>query len=337
MPVVRVMPASVALGERRTYKSLSIWPMIAVSGAGAEPPGYRPADAAHAAGTFSVVETGHMSRIVARNDGPDPVFVLGGEMLTGGAQDRVIASSLLLPAGCRIEIEVLCCEAGRWCAQGRPLTPSGQMEFGAMRTLRIAGMGGGSSGPGARGALQVEVWEGIAARSRAATCSRGASLSVLHEAYDAELDRYRKALRPTCDALGAVYFRDGSLAGIDLFESPAIFAGFADRLASGYALDVLASQDAVGTGATRRGPLLRLPRIAASRSVAHDRGVATAEAAIVTEMLARIRQQAASACPAPGLGETLHFDDGDLCGGALHLAGSCVHLWGSMRPTSGSA
>ena len=53
-----------------------------------------------------------------------PIFILDGEEIVGGRQNRVVNTTLLIPAQCEFELDVTCVEQGRWHpADGETFAP----------------------------------------------------------------------------------------------------------------------------------------------------------------------------------------------------------------------
>lgn len=62
---------------------------------------------------------GSVNTLIGRNLGTDTLFIMSGEILQGGKQDRVIARDMLIPPGVgRVKIPVFCVEKGRWQYKG---------------------------------------------------------------------------------------------------------------------------------------------------------------------------------------------------------------------------
>jgi hypothetical protein len=57
---------------------------------------------------------GTVSRLVVKNSGALPVLIIDGDILLGLKQDRVLNTTILVPAKSTLEIPVSCVEAGRW-------------------------------------------------------------------------------------------------------------------------------------------------------------------------------------------------------------------------------
>ena len=65
------------------------------------------------------------------NTGEVPVLFHVGDMLTGGKQDRLVARSVVVPAGSgRVTIDTLCVEPGRWGMSG---TAGGMFAFAGVK------------------------------------------------------------------------------------------------------------------------------------------------------------------------------------------------------------
>jgi hypothetical protein len=64
-------------------------------------------------------QSGTVNTLLVRNQSADTLFIMSGEILTGGKQDRVVARDILIPPGeGRVKIPVYCVEKGRWEYKG---------------------------------------------------------------------------------------------------------------------------------------------------------------------------------------------------------------------------
>src|SRR5262249_1007423 len=80
-------------------------------------PAYRPLGGAVAEGSFEVTEVsaaGSVPTLKVVNKGPRPVFLMAGEHLAGGKQNRVLNASILVAGQAELPIPVSCVERGRW-------------------------------------------------------------------------------------------------------------------------------------------------------------------------------------------------------------------------------
>lgn len=63
--------------------------------------------------------SGSVNTLIGRNLSTDTLFIMSGEILQGGKQDRVVARDMLIPPGeGRVKIPVFCVEKGRWKYKG---------------------------------------------------------------------------------------------------------------------------------------------------------------------------------------------------------------------------
>jgi hypothetical protein len=190
-------------------------------------------DEARARGTLTVIERAQASvpELVAENRGKTHVLLLAGEILVGGKQNRVLREDLLLPprSGPR-NISVYCVEQGRWNEGHKEFESRSSVVQPSVRS-QVLGL-----------AEQSRIWSGVAIASRQL---RASSPTGSYQAvYDkpevkAHLDATTRALdaRTAPTAVGAAVFVGASLAGVDSFHSPALFAREWPKLLRAYALD----------------------------------------------------------------------------------------------------
>src|SRR4051812_29626447 len=99
---------------------------------------YQTLDEALAAGTLEVTELtegGSVPLLKVVNRGTEPVFLMAGEQLVGAKQNRILNTSLLVPAGSELTVPVSCVEAGRWGYRSAKFGSGGNMSHGKLRKL----------------------------------------------------------------------------------------------------------------------------------------------------------------------------------------------------------
>ena len=107
------------LGTPRVFRSLTLIP---VYDAAARPgDAYVTLDEGLKAKTVSVKEAqggGQVNTLFLSNTGKKPLYVMGGEVVLGGQQDRMLSRDTIIPPGkTLIPITVFCVEHGRWTGQ----------------------------------------------------------------------------------------------------------------------------------------------------------------------------------------------------------------------------
>ena len=180
--------------------------------------------------------------LVVRNTGKEPILMLGGEILPGGKQNRILRRDVLLPENSGpVEVPVLCVEQGRWSS--RPI------EFERHRSVAPLAVRGSALA----GRSQDEVWEGVRRyqESLEVESATGDLQAVQDSAGVKEaLADYRAQFAEHCwqpEAVGMVVARHGRIVGADIFCNAELFRKHRDRLLESYAVDCLAhpSRDSV--------------------------------------------------------------------------------------------
>src|SRR5579859_5768768 len=57
---------------------------------------------------------GTVNRVQVKNSSDKPLLLLGGEVILGGQQDRILGKDTVVPAHETLVVEVFCVEHGRW-------------------------------------------------------------------------------------------------------------------------------------------------------------------------------------------------------------------------------
>jgi len=309
-------------GRGLAYGRLALVPLEGPAPSGG--PDYELAADALAAGTFraaEVSEAGSVPELAVVNEGARPVLLLDGEELVGAKQNRMLNTSLLVPAGGKTRIPVSCVEQGRWHARGpgpvagaggpAPAPPAGDEAPGPgpvaggwspsrLRAIASRDVGRNLRASGRARSDQAAVWDEVA--EHLASLPAPSPTMALHEAFLQQresLEDYRRALPYPAGARGVFVALEGGFAALDLFDRPQTLARVWPRLVAGYALDALARQ-----GGRRSPRILRGPEV----------------------ILERLTQMGADPCPSPGLGEDWRLEAEDVVGRALVVEGACLHL-----------
>lgn len=296
--------------------SLSMWPLRASRHvAFYDSTDYVLAEAARAAGSFSMSEVsqeGEVPRLLVRNDGDLPVFLLDGEEFLGAKQNRIVNLSLLVPARSEIRIPVTCTEQGRWRSVSRDFASAKRTEFAHLRATRLESVSTGFRRQMRGASDQRRVWRSIASKSaRMGTHSASGAMADIFAARAAELAEYRLALRAPEDAWGAVYAIGGRPVGLEAFDRASTFAALSDRLIDGYALDAMETRP---------------------DAIAQD-----GEVAAIGAFLREIAIHHGEAYDTPGLGQTVRFAGMRCFGASLETGDRCIHLAAFSRASLDAA
>jgi hypothetical protein len=186
-----------------------------------------------------------VNKLRVRSRAKKPVFVMAGEMLRGGQQDRIVGDDLILPPGAELVVSVFCVEHGRW---------SGRVGGGFTTGHSLAGAGvrgAAGRGGGARGGGQSGVWSKVAEQQEALHApSATGSLRSVHDSAEVreKMKPYLRAFSDLPDdnpkGSGVVAVVDDEILAADLFSSPALFRQMWSDLLESYVIDALEKAEA---------------------------------------------------------------------------------------------
>ncbi len=205
---------------------------------------------------------GDVNRIMVLNRSDRPLYLMPGEIIYGGKQDRVIADETIVMADKKpVPVNVYCVEQGRW--QGRaPSTQapmlaclmSADMDEETVEKLAAeanAGKfvaGAGSLNQYSRytvqsGKGQYAVWNDVEAANAAAGVQNATSAFTFNYAdKDAveKLDKFIDTCRPLAEqkqVVGVIVAVNGKVLAADVFQSTPLFRKLWPKLLKSYALD----------------------------------------------------------------------------------------------------
>ena len=194
--------------------------------------------------TIKEISDGSVNSLTFVNKAPQPVFLLAGEVIIGGKQDRIIGRNTVIPANTTQEVPVFCVEHGRWTVETK--------EFATARALAHGRLRGQASYR-----AQRDVWNEVAAKNvaRKTVNSSDTYRRVAQQQSDGTLGRMEKqvdealARLPAADRsrmVGYAVALNGDVATVDVFASPSLFKKLETKLVRSYlteAIDIAARKD----------------------------------------------------------------------------------------------
>lgn len=190
-----------------------------------------------------VSEQGSVPALLVKNTGDLDVIVLDGEELIGAKQNRIVNTTIIIPARSTVEIPVSCVEARRWGYNSRSFSSSRNLSYASLRARKHRSVTDNLRRFGVHRSDQGEIWRDIDSKmSRvAATPSPTAAMRDMYDStvspeaerrLDAEL-QYREG------QAGYLAFVRGGFAGGDVFGSAELCRGKLAKLARSHYLDAL--------------------------------------------------------------------------------------------------
>ena len=228
----------VRVGEMRQAGGLQIFGLFLEQQPG---PDYLTLDEATAGGRFEVVEineSGSVPTLKVVNPNDMAVFLMAGEHLVGGKQNRVLNASLLVPANTTLPIPVSCVERGRWGYRGATFSGSGTSSHSTLRRMMHSSCTDSYRRSGKAGSDQTQVWREVDRRlTESGSISDTQHLAQAYDDTELVLRPMAEQLPVPEGACGAAFAFGGRIIGLDLFDRPRTLALLWPKLVRAYGID----------------------------------------------------------------------------------------------------
>jgi len=178
-----------------------------------------------------------VSAVVVRNESRHTVFMMAGEILGGGRQDRILQKDILLrPNMGEVTVPVYCGEQDRWKGERESFDRAPHIAGQAMRSMA------------ARADSQEAIWTAIdqqlkKSEVKAPTRSYQSLYSdpKASRLIDSQVERFHRVR--TRRTVGLVIVDLGRVIGADLFGSPALCAALWDKIIRSHVADYPREED----------------------------------------------------------------------------------------------
>ena len=108
-----------------------------------------------------VAESGSVPTLKVTNKGDAPAFLMAGEQLSGGKQNRVLNASILVAPHSDLPIPVSCVERGRWAYRSSKFGSAGSSSHSHLRKLMHGHATLSYRAEGKPSSRQSEVWKEV--------------------------------------------------------------------------------------------------------------------------------------------------------------------------------
>jgi hypothetical protein len=205
---------------------------------------YATAGPAISDGAVTVKEkgSGHVPTLVARNRGAIPALLVAGEHLEGARQNRVLNTSVLLPAKSKTLIPVTCVERGRWgYGHTRTFSSSPHISPTSLRRKQTSWVTASLRRARGHSSDQGAAWAAVGeALMDSSTRSGTHAVNALYEARQATIQETLTMLgTPSPGQTGVAVCIGGRVEAVDLFDRPETLQALWGRLVSGYLIEAL--------------------------------------------------------------------------------------------------
>ncbi len=186
-----------------------------------------------------------VNNLTLTNKSDRPLFLLAGEVIIGGKQDRIIGKNTIVPGKKTLTVPVFCVEHGRWDNSGKEFTTAKALAHGRLR---------GS----ANFDTQSDVWKEVAEKNakRKTTNKTDTYRTVASQQTKGTVAKWEKQVDAALGKLpadqreklvGFAVALNGQVATVDVFEDPSLFKKLQGKLVRSYiteAIDVKADKAA---------------------------------------------------------------------------------------------
>jgi len=232
-------PAGIRLGSPQTAGRLTLLPVFD-DGPGLE---YVTLAEAQKNGTAEITEVnrlGVVSTLQVKTNSKVPVLMIDGEILIGLKQNRVLNTTILVPAKTKLRIPVSCVEAGRW----RPATSKASRADYALspkiRAMKRSSVTLSARAFGTFAADQGAVWRGVGDHlGDLGIHSDTQAYSEIETRRRSEIEGRLSQLQPEAGQSGVLALVDGEPVAFDLFDRPSTLARLWQGLIGSYIAESL--------------------------------------------------------------------------------------------------
>ncbi len=186
------------------------------------------------------LEAGHVPQVRLTNHSHKYIFIMGGEVLTGCKQDRLIKRDVLIrPKASNVVVPVYCVEEGRWHQQSAKFHSKKNLATYNLRAEAQHEKGGG----------QGKIWKEISQMARANMVSSptGAYQEIYEKtevknkiaSYNRKMENIPQLHK---DTIGVVIGVGGRIVAVELFANPYLFERLWPKLLKSCALSAISTE-----------------------------------------------------------------------------------------------
>jgi hypothetical protein len=230
-------------GQPQSCNSLTVIPLYAEAEHPAE---YRLADEAiesSAVVVQEISEGGSVPELLVENTGDSRVLFLEGEELRGAKQNRILNTSILVPAHAKTKVPVSCVERGRWRYASKQFASSKMRSPHSMHYALKASVSESLKTRREHRSDQGTVWKEVQkTQASFGFCSPTMAMSDTYDNLSKKMADYREQLKYPAGAIGVAVAVAGKVVCVDAFDKPATCEKAWDRILSGCVVAALGDE-----------------------------------------------------------------------------------------------
>lgn len=230
------------VGRKQSFKNLTIYPLLSNYAVTFD---YLTLDQALEQNTIEVHEInkdGSVPELKVINTSSIMVLILDGEELVGAKQNRIVNTTILIPAEAEIIIPVSCVEQGRWSYNASNFSSKERIMSSNLRSMKSQHVNYSVREEGKFRSDQNAIWEELSQKARRHDAvSPSMAMGEIYEKEKPTIDEYIDGFKNIDLQVGAAFMINGEIAGMDCLGKPETFSVVFKKLIGSYALDAIDS------------------------------------------------------------------------------------------------
>lgn len=180
-------------------------------------------------------EVEDVNNILITNNAVTPLILVDGEEIIGAKQNRIVNNTILVPPKTTMKISVSCTERDRWSYKKNKSVLFEESQYFANSNTRRAK----ASAIDER-SRQDNVWDSIDLFSdRCSTRPDTSAMNDCYEDFSQDQDEFLKSFDLSVGQSGIIAIINNEVVGLELFNSPEIYANYHDKIIKSYIIDSL--------------------------------------------------------------------------------------------------
>jgi len=228
----------IQIGAEQSYKNLAVFPVLSDY---VIPFDYLTLDEALSKDLIEVVEIdegGSVPELKVVNKSDKMVLILDGEELVGAKQNRIVNTTILIPAMETVVIPVSCVEQGRWSYETKHFHSEERIMAPTIRAMKAQQINCSVKLSGEYTSDQGAIWNEISQKaSRRKAESDSMAMAEIYRKERPAIDDYLENFAMVDSQIGAIYLINGKVVGMDCFGKAGTFEKTFKKILESYALD----------------------------------------------------------------------------------------------------
>lgn len=191
-----------------------------------------------------VNKEGSVGDVKVINNAVTPLLLLDGEEIIGSKQNRIVNSTIIIPAKSEKIIPVSCTEAGRWNYRTDKFHYSNHMATSRVRHDKMDSVSQSLRLSKNFKSNQSQVWENI--DELESSLNVGSKTSALNDSYKQrklDIDKYKNAFSLQENQNGLLVYINGQVVGLEMIYNTSGYKQYHDKLIESYIIDAISKTD----------------------------------------------------------------------------------------------